>query len=946
MDIEFQQLFELNPEPMCVIDGSSGRVCETNHALLELLGVERDVLLTRGLDARWPEALLAELGMLDRLDGREVWQPGWSELHLPNGRRVRVFPRVRRVNLGGSTALLCVLRADEDAALAKPCGERHGRAVSTLDPAGEGHPIWSGVPAAELGSRWLRVIGEAEADESGRVRSVGGALQRVDEAIEVHDATRKLAERLKNTLENMGDAFFTVDRDWRFSYVNREFERVIGRSSAELLGHDLWEAFPDAVDSDFERRYREALRSGQAVRFEAQYAGSGQWLSVSAFPSTDGLAVYFRDISDGRMREQEMRLVQEAMSRISDLVIITEADTIDDPAGPKIVYVNEAFERRTGYARQDAIGQTPRLLQGPDTQRDELDRIRTALQARHRVRAELINYGRDRLPFWLEVDIVPLLDAEGRCTHFVAVERDVSERKQAEKSLRLSEERFQLAARATNDVIWDYEIPNNRLWWNENMHSVFGYPLDSLQPGVESWTEHIHPDDVQRVVADVDAAIRGSDESWVSEYRFLRADGSSALVIDRGYLHRDAEGRPLRMIGSMIDISDRLAQEERQRQSQRLETVGQLTGGVAHDFNNLLTVIIGHGELLAEHLGADSVGLEMASTMLRAAERGAELTSRLLAVARKQPLAPQGVDCNRLLNRMLGLLKRTLNEDVELKLDCASNLWLAEVDPGQLEVALLNLALNARDAMPNGGRLMIECGNVTLDQSAAANCDDLPAGPYVLLALSDTGHGIPAEQLGRVFEPFFTTKPVGKGSGLGLSMVYGFVRQSGGTVKIDSEYTQGTRVRIYLPKANAPAELPEAASDTREADRGDECVLVVEDDPHVRRHVEGLLRGLGYRVLAAEAAAPALDLLQSHPEVDLLFTDVVMPGGMNGADLATAAVKMRPALKLLFTSGYTEDALIHRGRLDPGVHLLSKPYRRRELAAKLREVLDAATQTS
>ncbi len=730
------------------------------------------------------------------------------------------------------------------------------------------------------------MIGQPELDGEGRIVAARGALQRVDELIAARDETRRLAQRLKDTLESMGDAFFTLDRDWRITYVNREFERIIGVGREALIGNNVWEVFPLAAGSEFQQRYREVLALQRPARFEAQYAGSGQWLSMSAFPSADGLAIHFRDISEERQRDDQMRLVQ-----------------------------------------------------GHLTQRDELDRIRHALEQKQRVRAELINYTRAREPMWLELDIVSLLDASGRCTHFVSVERDIGDRKRVEAELYLSEERFKLAARASNDVIWDLDIARDRLWWNENLLSVFGHAPESLEPGLVSWTSRIHPEDRDGIVAEVEAAIAGGDASWTSEYRFLRADGSRAIVVDRGYIYRDAEGRALRMVGSMLDISTQRLQEERQQQSQRLEAVGQLTGGVAHDFNNLLTVIIGHGELLAERLGGDPLGIEMATTVLQAAERGAELTSRLLAVARRQPLEPQILDCNRLLERMLTLLRRTLRVDIDLSLRCADDLWAADVDPGQLEVALLNLVLNARDALPQGGRAFIESSNVWLDASAMAVSEEVRAGAYVLLSVSDTGVGIAAEHLDRVFEPFFTTKASGQGSGLGLSMVYGFIRQSGGLVRIYSEAGQGTRVCLYLPRA-ASGDLPVVAdSEEPLMAAAQERVLVVEDDPHVRRHVEGLLRGLGYRVQVADTAAAALALLRSDDDFELLFTDVVMPGGMNGAELAEAARALRRDLPVLFTSGYTEDALIHHGRLDAGVHLLSKPYRRHALARKLREAL-------
>jgi signal transduction histidine kinase len=387
------------------------------------------------------------------------------------------------------------------------------------------------------------------------------------------------------------------------------------------------------------------------------------------------------------------------------------------------------------------------------------------------------------------------------------------------------------------------------------------------------------------------------------------------------------------------DVTEKRELEARLRQAQRLEAVGQLTGGVAHDFNNLLTVIIGNAELLGDRLADNPALVGLAQMTLTAAERGAELTQRLLAFARKQTLEPRAVDVNALLTGMNALLRRSLGEHVEIELARNADIWNAFVDAAQLESAVLNLAINARDAMPAGGRLTIEASNATLDGSYARDHDEVGAGDYVMIAISDTGSGMPPGVVARAFEPFFTTKDVGKGSGLGLSMVHGFVKQSGGHVKIYSEEGHGTTIKLYLPKAERDER---AAAPTRPelAEGGSEHVLLVEDDDQVREHVASQLAQLGYQVVAVTHGAAALDAMASQG-FDLLFTDVVMPGGMSGRQLAEEARKRQPGLRILFTSGYTENAIVHHGRLDPGVHLLNKPYRRSDLAVKVRQALRA-----
>ena len=376
----------------------------------------------------------------------------------------------------------------------------------------------------------------------------------------------------------------------------------------------------------------------------------------------------------------------------------------------------------------------------------------------------------------------------------------------------------------------------------------------------------------------------------------------------------------------------------RLRQSQKMEAVGQLTGGVAHDFNNLLTVVLGNAEMLVERLKSQPELLTLAETVMRASERGAGLTRSLLAFARRQPLAPRSIDVNRQVLGMEDLLHRALGEPIECRFALGDDLWPALVDPAQLETAILNLALNARDAMPDGGRLTIETANTRLDETYAAESEELRAGDYVMVAVADSGKGMDPEVMSRAFEPFFTTKDVGKGTGLGLSMVYGFVKQSGGHIKIYSEIGQGTIVKLYLPRSSAPQIEEKAPASAMPQGRG-EMVLAVEDDDMVRAYVAGELKALGYAVLTARDGAEALATLRARSDIDLLFSDVVMPGGMSGPQLGEAALALRPGLKVLYTSGYTEHAVVHQGKIDPGAQLLNKPYRRQELAAKLRVAL-------
>jgi PAS domain S-box-containing protein len=415
----------------------------------------------------------------------------------------------------------------------------------------------------------------------------------------------------------------------------------------------------------------------------------------------------------------------------------------------------------------------------------------------------------------------------------------------------------------------------------------------------------------------------------------------------------DQSSAALREINATLEtrvaeaVAERLRAEDQLRQAQKMEAIGQLTGGVAHDFNNLLTIIIGGLESIGRQVtkfpeSHDTARVRRAKDMaLHGAQRAATLTARLLAFSRRQPLAPKALDVNALIREVADLLQRTLGETIAFENVAAAGLWRALVDQGELENVLINLAVNARDAMPNGGKLTIETGNAYLDEAyVAALTEPVSPGQYVLIAVSDTGVGMDAPTVNRVFEPFFTTKDVGKGTGLGLSQVYGFVRQSGGHIRLYSEVGHGTTVKVYLPRA--PASLKDeiaAPLFTLSAEGGPETILVVEDDDALREFSSGALRELGYHVLIAGSGQAALTLIDVNPRIDLLFTDVVLPDGMNGRQLANEAVRRIPSLKVLFTTGYTTNAIVHHGKLDSDVDLLGKPFTFDNLARKVRALL-------
>ena len=629
--------------------------------------------------------------------------------------------------------------------------------------------------------------------------------------------------------------------------------------------------------------------------------------------------------SEKNLRTERERLFSAVVESSNDAIIT-------NTLGGTITAWNGAAERLFGFTSVEAVGKHIDIIVTPDRRaevRNFLERVSRGEAIEH---YETQRVHRDGRQVEVLLSISPIRSASGEIVGASKTARDITESKRTQTELNQEIEERRRIFETSQDLILVTDTVGTFIQVSPSAKTILGYePADMIG---HSAVEFIHPDDL---------------DSTRNEMRSARR-GQQMRNFETRYVHRDGQAVTLNWMGTWSepvqrhffigrDLTEKQSAEAQMRHVQKMDAVGQLTGGVAHDFNNILTVITGTIGILEEAVADQPELVAIAKLIDEAAERGANLTKHLLAFARKQPLQPLEVDVNSLVLEAAKLLHPTLGEHIEITPLLADDAWTALVDPNQLTTAVLNLALNARDAMPGGGQLALETSNIYLDENYASMHNEVAPGNYVMVAVSDTGAGIPAKLLERVFDPFFTTKEVGKGTGLGLSMVFGFVKQSGGHIKIYSEEGHGTSVKMYLPRATGLNQTAAEALISATAEGGHEVVLIVEDDSLVRRYVTTQIDSLGYTTLEAANAAEALHIIDTSGNIDLLFTDVIMPGFMNGRQLVDEALKRRPGLKTLFTSGYTENAIVHHGRLDSGVLLLAKPYRKSELARMLRTAL-------
>jgi PAS domain S-box-containing protein len=624
--------------------------------------------------------------------------------------------------------------------------------------------------------------------------------------------------------------------------------------------------------------------------------------------------------------EAQLRLITNALP-----MIIGYVDT-----ELRYRFVNQLYAERLARPPEQIIGQTVAEVLGIEAFNYIEPRMRAALAGDMSSFEEPILFpdGNRRQS---EVTYIPDVGEDDVVRGFYILVIDHTDLKRVEEKLRESEMQLRIVCDASPVMISYIDRDRIVRFANRAFATRHGYTPDEIVGKHQS--EFWGGDDHQNVNHLIEKTLAG--EITTNERQRRHADGTTHTHFTTRAPNIDEDGNVLGYFSVILDLTDQRQAEQQLRQAQKMEAVGQLTGGVAHDFNNLLTVIHGNLELIAGRL-EDPAMSRMTRSAIDATKRGAELTQRLLAFSRKQVLSPTAIDLGELLSGMAELMRRTLGATIAVEVVGADGLWRCDADHGQLQSAILNLALNARDAMPQRGSLTIETGNVVLDEADVADQDDVTAGEYVRISVADTGTGMSREVLDHAIEPFFTTKEVGEGSGLGLSMVHGFISQSGGYVTIESEEGTGTAVTFYLPRSSALDEPAHAGPAEKQAVSNGERILVVEDDAEVRAVTVNMLGDLGYDTVEAADGKEALETMRRTPELDLLFTDVVLPGGLSGPDVAREAAKRVPGIKILFTSGYAETVLTRDGDMGDSVQLINKPFRKADLARKLRTLLDEA----
>ncbi len=766
---------------------------------------------------------------------------------------------------------------------------------------------------------------------------------------QIEEALRESEKKYRTLVTQSPDAIFVVDLQGTFLAVNKAMCERLKYSEGEFLSMKIWDIVPEKYVDLHKKRLADILR-GEAPNEAAEYVVRGkdekmhyvEVLSAPYFRENEviGFQGIARDITERKRAEEALRKSEERYRSILEEI---EEGYFETNLAGNLTFINDAGCAHLGYSREELIGMNNRMY----TDKENAEKVFEAFNKLYRTGqpCRIFDYEiikKDGTKVIIEMSASLMRDSEGKLIGFRGISQDITERKRAEEQFRKSEEKYRQLFDEAPVGYHEYDTEGRVTQVNQTELDLLGYPAEEMIDRYV-WEFIVEKESREQVKTKLDGTL---PTGQTLERTYRRKDGTLLPVSIQDRLLRDPQGRVIGIRSTIQDITERkraekemLSLQEQLRQSQKMEAIGQLAGGIAHDFNNLLTVIKGNSELSLLDIEERDPLRENIEEIKEAADKAAGLTRQLLAFSRKQILEMKVLDLNQVMQRLDKMLRRVLGEDIELKTSLSDFIGKVKVDPGQIEQVMINLAVNARDAMPDGGKLTIETANVELDEEYAHKHIAVKPGRYVMLSMSDNGVGMTPEVRERIFEPFFSTKEKERGTGLGLSTVYGIVKQSGGSIWVYSEPGQGTTFKIYLPQVDEPWE--EMKDEViGEVLQGNETILIVEDEEVVLKLAVRVLKKRGYKVLEAPDGGKAFMLCEAFKEpIHLILTDVVMPG-MSGSKLVERLKKIHPEMKVLYMSGYTDNAILHHGVLEPGVNFIQKPFNVDGLSRKVREVLD------
>ena len=779
--------------------------------------------------------------------------------------------------------------------------------------------------------------------DDGTVELVAGSTRDITERKISQEALRLSEERFRSLCESAPLGIFLADNQGQCLFSNHYLQTTAGLSSDEFLGFG-WTAIIHPEDRKrIAKEWLTAAANGtesyQQYRF-LPADGIVRWVNMRSAPiySADRQVVSHvgtvEDITERKKAEDSIRFQAHLLDTVEQAIIASDLDGV-------VIYWNQFAQRLYGWSAVEAVGRNIVELTTPEINQEQAAKIMAQLRAGQSWSGEFMVQNKNGATFPAHVTNLPVND-KGTLIGIVGVSIDITEGKLTEEALRQAEANYRNLVESSPAIVYLAEPfpPFSPIYVSPNVTS-FGYTAEEWFEKPDMWLSLIHEEDREYVLSTTEAAMYDGLDTDL-KYRIITRDGAIHWLHDKGRFVSDDQGKRIGWQGVMLDITETKGLEEQLRRSQKLESVGRLAGGIAHDFNNMLTAINGYSELTLRKLESDNPLRHNIEEIKKAGERSALLTHQLLAFSRQQILQPVLLDLNEVITDTVKMLGRMIDEDIQLVIALKPKTGLVNVDPGQLSQIIVNLAVNARDAMPQGGRLTIETADVILEPDDAGQEVGIPPGAYVMLAVCDTGHGMDDKIRQQIFEPFFTTKEVGKGTGLGLSTVYGIVKQSGGNIEVDSKVGVGTTFRIYLPRVVEQSEVAEIKDTFDELPTGTETVLLAEDEELVRNLSRQILETCGYTVIEVRNGVEALKICENGDcKIDLLMTDIVMPQ-MGGRELAEKLTEKLPNIKILFTSGHTHNARVRHGVIETSTNFIQKPFSFDALARKVRELLDAA----